>query len=90
MPTRPGLAGQNVTQAVVQRRQRPISACSARPSRGVALPSEDEVGDGVLKDVRVAALRERLVDPAHDLHVLLRNTRSPRRFHPSWVPPTAA
>src|ERR1700738_281865 len=23
--------------------------------------------------------------PAHNLHVLLRNTRSPRRFHPSWV-----
>src|SRR6266566_3160301 len=36
------------------------------------------------------ALCPALIDPSHDLHVLARNTRSPRRFSPSWVPPTSA
>src|ERR1700730_17687110 len=32
---------------------------------------------------------ERINSAPNDLHVLLRNTRSPGPFHPSWVPPTA-
>jgi hypothetical protein len=52
--------------------------------------NELEVGGGDLRETVQIAPVEGIYSSLRDLDFLLRNTRSPGPFHPSWVTPTAS
>jgi hypothetical protein len=72
---------------VVERVEQPLVAAIAAPVGQLSRLYDLDVGVGGVEDVREVPSGERSVGSLHQLHVLLRNTRSPqpqsRPFHRS-------